>query len=355
MYAGVDFSRDLQTYDYLGTEGGYVDGEVNEAQFTYPISLALSSEEDNIGIASGVLYVADRSNNAVRRVGNLVTTPAPSSSFAPTIRPTVSPKPSHIPSPRPSSNRPTVSMLPTVSEHPTPRPSHLPSLSSEPTFNPTKRPTRHPTPRPTRKPTPLPTKATIIVQDVSLFHSMGLGTFHVTTGALVGSLFVGLLIGGFIVSAYLYRTTASHRRLRTSDLTDFPPFDSGRPPPPDPHMSLSSRARSLLSHVYSRAVSLVHQEDETEIGGGLELSVDRLSDNSNSDSSHSMRQMLQSIRHQSLPSAPLTAQGSTSGAHGSGAGTDRSGYLSYQRSEDSLAGTTSALRVRSIVDSGDGL
>mmetsp|Transcript_21573 Transcript_21573/g.31371 ORF Transcript_21573/g.31371 Transcript_21573/m.31371 type:complete len:692 (+) Transcript_21573:209-2284(+) len=263
FYAGVDFTKDTKTYSYVGTEGGYVDGEVNVAEFRYPISIALSREEDNLGVPSGVLYVADRENDAIRRISNVVGTASPSSSFTPTSTPSISLPPTHRPTAHPTTSRPTISHQPTSTYSPSHVPTPLPTISIAPTFNPTKHPSRRPTLQPTRRPTNRPTKVKVVVEDVSLFHSMGLGSYHVTVGALVLSTFVGLFFAGVIVVSYMWRNSNSHMRLRTSDSVD-----SSR------HDSASGGVEGSVNGIISRLLWGTAQYADN-VDNGLEVSVVR--------------------------------------------------------------------------------
>lgn len=367
MYAGVDFTKDMETYSYMGTQGGYVDGEVNVAEFKYPISFAFANEEDNLGIASGVLYVADRFNNAIRRVANIVDTPAPSISFAPTPAPTISYCPTEKPTRRPSSHRPTISISPTYSVSPTHSPTESPSYSLEPTFNPTKRPSKKPTFRPTHKPTFSPTKVHVIVEDVSLFHNLGLGTFHVTIGAMALSLVIGLFLAGMIVAGYIYRSRNPHRRLRTSELdisnssNYFPDDDSDNFDFTNPQdRTLGSYLKrfwsifkrkctyltSLLGAVIWGRIYSLADDDLDDIGGGMELSVNGSHHSTNSTSS--MSRILQTIRENSNHSSRAYSSTPSSQAQ-------NSPYSSSSSFHPSLTPSTSSIRITSLSHGSDGL
>lgn len=358
----------METYSYMGTQGGYVDGEVNIAEFKYPISFALSNEEDNLGVASGVLYVADRFNNAIRRVANIVDTPAPSISFAPTPSPTISHCPTEKPTRRPSSHRPTISISPTYSMSPTHAPTESPSFSVEPTFNPTKRPSKKPTFKPTHKPTFSPTKVQVIVEDVSLFHNLGLGTFHVTVGAMALSVVIGLFLAGMIVAGYIYRSRNPHRRLRTSDL-DLSTSSSSFPDDDDdfdftnPHdrtfwsclkrfWSIFKRKCIYLSSIigtviWGRIYSLAG-DDNDDIGGGMELSMN----GSNSVSNTNMSRILQTIRENSNHSSrPYST--TSSPVHPPYPSSYPTSSLSS--SHPSLNPSTSSIRITSLSHGSDGL
>lgn len=206
FYAGIDFSQDNETYQYLGTEGGYINAEASAASFRYPISIAYHNYDTQAGSDStGSLYVVDNANNAIRRVAVVVATPAPSSLYN-------NPDPSSAPSRTPS-QRPTVSAEPTVTYRPSGAPSLQPSLSIAPTSNPSKRPTR----RPTRQPTTLvPTASDVWVQDNSFFSDLGLGTVHVGAGMYMLSVLVGLLLSGLVGLAYTQRHVDPRLQLRTS-------------------------------------------------------------------------------------------------------------------------------------------
>jgi hypothetical protein len=371
VYAGVDFTKDRETYAYMGTQGGYVDGEVNVAEFKYPISLALSREEDNMGIATGVLYVADRFNDAIRRVANIVDTPAPSISFAPTPVPSVSYSPTHKPTHRPSSPRPTISFSPTYSQAPSPLPSTVPSYSLEPTFNPTKRPSKKPTPRPSHRPSFSPTKVQVIVEDVSLFHHLGLGTYHVTTGAMALSMVLGLFLAGMIVAGYLHRSQNPHRRLRTSDLD----LSMTRHSPDDDFDSASSLegpnerscrgysqwccslarnkwravSRVVGAVVWGRLYSLSGDEDGDDIGGGMELSVN--GSQHSVESSASLRRILQTLREGSSHHSPDLSSSSAS-PYFSSSRTPPPLHSSHPSLNHS---TASPIRISSLSHGSDGL
>jgi hypothetical protein len=375
VYAGEDFSKDMETYAYMGTQGGYVDGEVNVAQFKYPISFALSTEEDNLGIATGVLYVADRFNNAIRRVANIVDTPAPSISFAPTPVPTISFSPTEKPTRKPSSHRPTISMAPTFSLAPTPTPSMEPSFSVEPSFNPTKRPSKKPTPYPSHRPTLSPTKVQVIVEDVSLFHHLGLGTYHVTVGAMALSVVIGLFLAGMIIAGYIYRTRNPHRRLRTSDLdsssSSFSPSDWEEDEyDEDPsNLSIRSRARRCCSRfrrrwmhvcnvlgtvIWGRMYSFAEDDaDDSGIGGGMELSVNGSAHSNSSSSSPSMRRLMQTIRESSSSGSGHSRDSAYSSSLSSSPYSQSS---SLPPSHPSLNhSSSSAIRISSLSHGSDGL
>jgi hypothetical protein len=364
----------METYAYMGTQGGYVDGEVNVAQFKYPISLALSREEDNLGVSSGVLYVADRFNDAVRRVANIVDTPAPSISFAPTPVPTVSYSPTEKPTHRPSSPRPTVSFSPTYSVAPSLSPSSVPSFSLEPTFNPTKRPSKKPTPRPSHRPTFAPSKVRVIVEDVSLFHHLGLGTYHVTAGAMALSLVAGLFLAGMIVAGYVYRSRNPHRRLRTSELdlsmSSHSPGDDDDDDSLDlmrgPHerscrgysrwcCSIArSRLRSLTrvigAVIWGRLYSLSGDDEADDIGGGMELSIN------GSNSSPSLTRILQTLREGSNHSTGMPSSSSTDSAYAASPYLSTSSARPAPSSHPSLnLPSASKIRISSLSHGSDGL
>lgn len=344
----------------MGTQGGYVDGEVNVAQFKYPISFALSREEDNLGIASGVLYVADRLNDAIRRVANIVDTPAPSISFAPTPVPTISFSPTEKPTRQPSSHRPTISMSPTFSVAPTPVPSMEPSYSVEPTFNPTKRPSKKPTPRPSHRPTLSPTKVQVIVEDVSLFQHLGLGTYHVTIGAMALSVVIGLFLAGMIVAGYIYRTRNPHRRLRTSDLDSSTSSFQQSEDDDDDDPSIRSFGPSvrrccgqfrrkcghlsnvLATVIWGRMYSFPEDIDDDDIGGGMELSVN--GSTHSTSSSPSIRRLMQTIRESSSHSRSSSSMSSPY-VHSS----------SLPPSHPSLNHSSSSIRISSLSHGSDGL
>jgi hypothetical protein len=95
-----------------------------------------------------------------------------------------------------------------------------PSLSIEPSLNPTPKPSRSPTKLPSKHPTLKPTEATIIYKDVSIFHSVGLGTVHVHLKQIFISLCIGI-VAAFAIVAYYGVTTSRlhnfHRRLNNDD------------------------------------------------------------------------------------------------------------------------------------------
>lgn len=221
FYAGVDFSSNTETYSSVGTLGGSRDGEVNTAQFSYPISLTISNDESNFGnTASAVLYVSDRYNNAVRKISIQVLTPEPSASFSPTSIPSVSLLPTRRPSRKPTTYQPTISLHPTISLPPTKAPSLYPSISVEPSFNPTLKPTKEPSKYPTRYPTRHPTEITVIYKDVSLFRSMGFGTVHVSMKHIIAALCVGIFAGALIIVLYnyKYRSDVAKKNIRRHEL-----------------------------------------------------------------------------------------------------------------------------------------
>ena len=379
FYAGMDFSQDQTTYAYVGTEGGYVDGEVDVAEFKYPVSIALSSFENNLGVSSGVLYVADRYNDAIRRVANVVATPSPTASFAPTPSPTRSLRPTPRPTHLPSTSSPTKSMHPTATYSPSHHPTPLPSISAVPTFNPTKRPTHSPTKKPTKKPTPAPTKVKIVVEDVSLFHSLGLGTYHVTTGALILSTLVGLLVSGVILAAYFYRNRYAHMRLRTTDMsfhgTDTSSHDDGggggaggggggggTRSQQGVLSSLSGLAQVLYDSVCVEDACVSYATGD-DVDTAVEMSeygtrsARGLVGDSNSSSGRneggeegsrsSVMRLLQNIREQSSHSSYTTSS------------TTRTSYLDFDSANRGSmrgnSGSASPMVVRSLGSSGDGL
>ena len=200
----------------MGTHGGYVNDVVSAAEFRYPISIAyfeddMRNSRDSHREGEGSVYVADRFNNAIRRVAVVVNTYSPTAVHG---DPTSSP--SRFPTPRP-----TISQEPTATYYPTLAPTSVPSLSIAPTSHPSKRPTR----RPTMKPTTMePTSASVWVQDKSILNTLGFGTVHVSVGMYVLSAFIGVLASSFIVLAYTHRYINPHTHLRTSD--DIDEYDS---------------------------------------------------------------------------------------------------------------------------------
>lgn len=190
--------------------GGYINDIASEASFRYPVSMAYYSDDSGAGGgAGGGLFIADKSNNAIRRVAEVINTAAPTGQFSDFL-PSVAPS-------RTPSQQPTVSAVPTLTFHPTQPPSSEPSLSITPTSFPTRRPTKHPTMRPS---TAQPTATNVWVQDNSLFNTMGLGTVHVSLGMYMMSVLVGVVVSGFIVLAYIQRR--DNPPLRTiADLQQF--------------------------------------------------------------------------------------------------------------------------------------
>lgn len=82
-YVGIDFSNGIEGYDTVGTTGGFADGPVEIASFTYPMSLDVSTSTDSDGFPS--IIVADFSHSYVR--GSYVY-------LIPTVEPTLVPTPS---------------------------------------------------------------------------------------------------------------------------------------------------------------------------------------------------------------------------------------------------------------------
>ena len=80
-FAGVDFSHNSSHYAYIGTQGGYQDGPIEEAKFSYPISFDVSG---SVGLFAEIV-LADLNNDAVRRTVFVVPSPAPTVSPAPSV------------------------------------------------------------------------------------------------------------------------------------------------------------------------------------------------------------------------------------------------------------------------------
>jgi len=122
----------------IGRSTGYADGLDANAIFSYPVSIAFKGRND----LGPVIYVADYTNAAVRRVYTNFNSPTPTVmptvSRVPTIRPTVSRIPTSTPTAAPS-------------PVPSPGPSPIPSL--QPTSSPTEIPSAYPSGEPTFRPT----------------------------------------------------------------------------------------------------------------------------------------------------------------------------------------------------------
>lgn len=202
FFAGYNFCQDTDTYQLIGTHGGYRDSTVDFASFGYPVSIAFHADDVSAASGSGSMYVADKANNAIRRVAVVIDTSAPTSVFLPSAAPSRSP-----------TLRPTVSSEPTATYYPTYPPTVHPSYSFTPTYSPTKRPTRRPTPPPT---TPAPTSSQVWIQDKSIFNTIGLGTVHVKARMYLISALIGVVLSILFSIAYIYRKVSPERELRTA-------------------------------------------------------------------------------------------------------------------------------------------
>jgi hypothetical protein len=110
-YCGVDFSNNPfneSHYNLIGSVGGYLDTEITSALFKYPMSIAvvptdteLDSKDDknknpnNEIVAFHVIYVADQSNGAIRKIYPTMDTASPTilptTFYPPSLQPTSSP------------------------------------------------------------------------------------------------------------------------------------------------------------------------------------------------------------------------------------------------------------------------
>lgn len=124
----------------LGRSTGYVDGKDNVAVFSYPVSIAFKGSTASSGMGP-LMYIADYTNSAIRKVHSYINTPTPSLqptiSKTPTVKPSVSRPPSCTPSVVPSSwPSPGPSDPPTLDPSSFPTPAPVPVPSSEPTLQP---------------------------------------------------------------------------------------------------------------------------------------------------------------------------------------------------------------------------
>jgi hypothetical protein len=138
----------------LGRSTGFVDGTCDVAVFSYPLGLAFYGNKGTDG-SGPLMYIADYTNNAIRKVSTVVNTPAPTAAPTTSRAPTRAPSFSQSPTPFPTAY---------PSESPTLLPSGVPSTghpSALPTGVPTGIPTTLPSisfkPTPNQSPTAVPT------------------------------------------------------------------------------------------------------------------------------------------------------------------------------------------------------
>lgn len=160
----------------IGRSTGYADGEASSAIFSYPVTIAFKGHAASPFGLGPLIYVADYTNKALRRVYNAIDTKPPTRqptiSLKPTFRPTSSQNPTVLPT-----SSPTIVPTPGPTPEPTLVPSGVPSL--EPTFSPSAEPTIHPTvsfpPTLNLNPTSVPTLLNGACLEVYLLDEFGDG------------------------------------------------------------------------------------------------------------------------------------------------------------------------------------
>jgi hypothetical protein len=106
-YAGVDLTANPfneSYYHLIGSMGGNVDGPITSALFKYPMSIAVvptdselsGKENKNKGGVFHVIYIADHSNHAIKKIYPTMYTPSP------TLSPTTIDPPSSTPTSSPT-------------------------------------------------------------------------------------------------------------------------------------------------------------------------------------------------------------------------------------------------------------
>lgn len=224
VLAGVNafVNSPVDTSVYMGSTGGYVNGVAAEAAFKYPISMVYARSTNGNGVMSPELYVADRWNNAIRRVRRVVYTPHPTVTLTPTHAPTVSQRPTRHPTSHPTYSPVTrmPTRIPTTSVAPTYRfrPTLDPTEPNPPTIAPSSRPSHihaisRPTQHPTRAPThPLPVD--IRYEDHSAFGSMGFGKEGISGMDIFLATCLGLLLAALLVMCLVMKDRADKKRAR---------------------------------------------------------------------------------------------------------------------------------------------
>lgn len=276
ILAGVNAftASPIEISPYMGSTGDYVDGLASEAAFKYPISIVYVRSTNANGKLSPELYVADRWNNAIRRVSREVYTPAPSITMHPTRSPSISQYPTRWPTRNPTAppvtHRPT--MRPSFSRSPTYqfKPTLYPTEPNPPTLRPTARPTHihaisFPTRHPSHAPTaPLPVE--IRYEDHSAFGGLGFGKDGVSGLDIFLATLLGLLLAALIIMFLVMKERAEKRRQRRkkkmvlrldedddSDDSDEDMFEDMTSPTGDVRPRPTGLWRSLVHHVSAAA------------------------------------------------------------------------------------------------------
>lgn len=302
---------------YMGSYGGYEDGIASLAAFKYPISIEYAKSTIGNSVSSPVIYVADRWNNAIRRVDREVYTASPSITFSPTRSPTISLRPTRGPTRSPS--RPPVTYVPTMwpsrSMSPTTRfrPTPLPTEPDPPAVVPTSRPSHiHVIGRPTKQPTHNPTEPVAVeirYEDHSAFGNMGFGQGGVGSIDIFLATLLGLLLAALIVLFLVMKDRAAKRQARrakkklvmrlddddSDDSDDDDRWDNSRPagdirPRPSGVLGSLYGAWDLAAGYWSAAVG---------DAGSSGLSVSFSDSSSDAGSAHSDAELIDRSSHSS--------------------------------------------------------